>query len=321
MDANAGGPAIYVIGAVAVDMIMGPVVPWPLPGTETFVSHSEIRPGGPAGNTALALQALKVSHRIICNVGSDVFGRWLTESFGDQAHQWDVAKAPTTISVAVEHPGGERSFITAPGNLEHLTAAGILAALPAKARRGDIALFTGVFLYPKLLASFGTILGSVGERGYTVALDTGWPPSGWTEEIKILASGWLAHCDHVLLNEIESQSLSGEQSIAEVAKWLAARAKPEAAIIIKRGANGASAWQAGIKTEIPAPKVKVVDTTGAGDAFNAGYLAACLGGADTARAVQEGIEIASAAIASSPRHYSRPEFSSEKLDSDAIRSA
>jgi sugar/nucleoside kinase (ribokinase family) len=314
MDVNAGNPAIYVIGAVAVDMIMGPVAPWPLPGTETFVSHSEIRPGGPAGNTALALQALKVSHRIICNVGSDVFGRWLTESFGDQARQWDIAKVPTTISVAVEHPGGERSFITAPGNLEHLTADGILASLPAKARNGDIALFTGVFLYPKLLASFGAILGSVGKRGYKVALDTGWPPGGWSEETKSLASGWLAHCDHVLLNEIESQSLSGKRSVAEAAKWLAARAKPEASVVIKRGASGASAWQAGIVAEVPAPKVKVVDTTGAGDAFNAGYLAACLHGADIARAVLEGIEIASAAIASSPRHYQRPEFLLEELD-------
>ena len=306
--------AIYVIGAVAVDMIMGPVAPWPLPGTETFVSHSEIRPGGPAGNTALALQSLAVSHRIICNVGNDVFGRWLTESFGDQARHWNVAKAQTSISVAIEHPGGERSFITAPGNLEQQTADGILNALPPKARRGDIALFTGVFLYPKLLASFDAIISTVGERGYRVALDTGWPPGGWTEEIRNLASGWLAHCDHVLLNEIESQSLSGKLSIAEASMWLAARSKPEAAIIIKRGANGASAWQAGIMAEVPAPKVKVVDTTGAGDAFNAGYLAACLRGADITRALQDGIKIASAAIASSPRNYHRREFTLEELD-------
>ena len=314
MDTNAEGSAIYVIGAVAVDMIMGPVAPWPLPGTETFVSHSEIRPGGPAGNTALALQSLAVSHRIICNVGSDVFGRWLAESFGDQAQLWEVAKAQTSISVAVEHPGGERSFITAPGNLEQQTADGILNALPLKARRGDIALFTGVFLYPKLLASFDAIFSTVGKRGYKVALDTGWPPGGWTEEIKNLASSWLAHCDHVLLNEIESQLLSGKLSIMEASKWLAERAKPEAAIIIKRGANGASAWQAGNLAEVPAPKVKVVDTTGAGDAFNAGYLAACLRRTSIARALQDGIEIASAAIASSPRHYRRPEFFLEELD-------
>ena len=308
------GPTIYIIGAVAVDMIMGPVAPWPLPGTETFVPHSEIRPGGPAGNTALALQSLTVSHRIVCNVGSDVFGRWLMESFGDQAKQWDVAKAPTTISVAIEHPGGERTFITAPGNLEHLTADSILNALPPKARPGDIALFTGIFLYPLLLASFDDMIAAVARRGFVIALDTGWPPGGWSEEIRSLASGWLAHCDHVLLNEIESQSLSDEQSISDAAKWLAARAKPEATIIIKRGANGASAWQTDIVAEVAAPKVKVIDTTGAGDAFNAGYLAACLRGVDIARALQDGIVIASAAIASSPRQYRRPEFSLEELD-------
>ena len=301
--------AIYVIGAVAVDMIMGPVAPWPVPGTETFVPHSEIRPGGPAGNTALALQALTVSHHIICNVGTDVFGRWLMESFGDQVQRWNIVKAPTSISVAVEHPGGERSFITAPGNLEHVTADGILNALPATARPGDIALFTGIFLYPRLLASFGDVIATVARRGFSVALDTGWPPGGWSEDIKSLATGWLAHCDLVLLNEIESQSLSGKTSVTEAAMWLAARAKPETAIVIKRGANGASAWQGGTLTEVPAPKVKVIDTTGAGDAFNAGYLAAWLRGSDVARALQDGIEVASAAIASSPRQYPSKIFS------------
>ena len=87
-----GAPTIYVIGAVAVDMIMGPIAPWPLPGTETFVSHSEIRPGGPPAILPSPCKLwgfLTVSSAMW---GSDVFGRWLTESFGDQAHQWNVAK-------------------------------------------------------------------------------------------------------------------------------------------------------------------------------------------------------------------------------------
>jgi len=52
--------------------------------------------------------------------------------------------------------------------------------------------------------------------------------------------------------------------------------------------------------------VKVVDTTAAGDAFNAGYLAAELRGATLAQALQDGVAVASAAIASSPREYRPP---------------
>ena len=76
---------IYLIGAVTVDLIMGPVAPWPQPGTETFVAHSELRAGGPAGNTALALKALGVPHHLVCNIGDDMFGAWLAASFGEAA--------------------------------------------------------------------------------------------------------------------------------------------------------------------------------------------------------------------------------------------
>src|SRR3954468_7248037 len=76
-------PTIHVIGGVSVDLIMGTVVPWPRPGTETFVNHSELRAGGPAGNTALALRALNVRHRVVSNIGNDMFGQWLADSFGE----------------------------------------------------------------------------------------------------------------------------------------------------------------------------------------------------------------------------------------------
>jgi sugar/nucleoside kinase (ribokinase family) len=61
----------------------------------------------------------------------------------------------------------------------------------------------------------------------------------------------------------------------------------------------------------PAPVVRVVDTTGAGDAFNGGYLGTCLRGAPLATALREGVEVASAAIASSPRQYRGPFSPSE----------
>jgi sugar/nucleoside kinase (ribokinase family) len=299
-------PSIHLIGAVCVDLIMGRVAPWPRPGTETFVGHSELRVGGPAGNTALALKALGVPHHLVCNIGDDMFGAWLAAAFGDAAADWIKVERPTAISVAIEHPGGERSFFTAPGNLAAQTANGILDMLPKKAVAGDIALLTGAFLYPELLGDFDALLATLGQRGFTIALDTGWPPDGWDEATRAKLADWLARSDHILLNEIECLSLSGAASIEDAAAWMASRAKPGAVIVIKRGANGASAWHGEEIVHAPAPAVTVVDTTGAGDAFNGGYLAACLRGAPVAQALREGVELASAAIASSPRKYRAP---------------
>lgn len=297
-------PMVFVIGGVLVDLIMGAVPPWPRPGTETFVDHSELRAGGPAGNTVLALRALGVPNRVVCNIGDDMFGAWLEKTFADAALGWQRVARPTAISVGVEHPGGERSFFTAEGNLAVQSAEGILSAMPAKAVPGDVALLTGAFLYPHLIAEIASVLATLAERGFSIAIDTGWPPGGWTAATRAHAAHWLAIADHVLLNEVESQSLSGEQDIiGAAAEWLARTAKPGATVIVKRGADGVSAWRGASVFHAPAPRVKVVDTTGAGDAFNAGYLGAWLRGAPTELAIREGVAVASAAIASSPRAY------------------
>ena len=299
-------PTIHVIGGVTVDLIMGTVAPWPRPGTETFVDHSELRAGGPAGNTALALRALNVRHRVISNIGNDMFGQWLADTFGETSYGWQRVSSPTSISIGIEHPGGERSFLTAAGNLAEQTAADILGMLPARAAQGDIALLTGAFLYPALLDSFDMVLDLIGKRGFAVALDTGWPPDGWDASTLTRAASWLSRCDHVLLNEIECFSLSGTDTIDDAARWMIEHAKPGAAVVMKRGAQGASAWVNGEAFHVAAPAVKVVDTTGAGDAFNAGYLSARLSGASFETALEDGVELASTAIASSPREYRQP---------------
>ncbi len=108
-----------------------------------------------------------------------MFGQWLADTFGETSYGWQRVRSPTSISIGIEHPGGERSFLTAAGNLAEQTAADILGMMPARAQPGDIALLTGAFLYPALLDSFDMVLDLIGKRGFAVALDTGWPPDGW----------------------------------------------------------------------------------------------------------------------------------------------
>ncbi|MGO7770642.1 PfkB family carbohydrate kinase, partial [Rhizobium ruizarguesonis] len=71
---------LAVIGNVNIELILGPAAPWPKAGTEIIVDHDELRVGGAAGNSALAWQALGVEFEIAANIGSDQFGRWLSEA-------------------------------------------------------------------------------------------------------------------------------------------------------------------------------------------------------------------------------------------------
>ena len=297
---------IYVIGNINVDLVMGPVAPWPVPGTESMVARTELRVGGAAGNAAFALKAMGAPCRLICNVGDDVFGRWLAQAFGPAGRRWPRSRMPTTASVGITHPNGERTFLTSKGHLESLTLADVVSLLPMRAGAGDVALLLGGFLSPPLLASYERLLDRLTRSGFGVALDPSWPPGGWTKRMRLRVAGWLKACDHVLLNEAESCGLSGESRIAEAARWIQRRAKPGATVVVKRGPRGASAWQEGCTAHAPAPKVKVIDTIGAGDVFDAAYLRARLRGAGLGEALTDGVRTASAVISTYPRRYRLP---------------
>jgi sugar/nucleoside kinase (ribokinase family) len=306
-------PTIFVIGNVNVDFIMGPIVPWPRAGTESILPQSELRVGGAAGNTGLTLQAMGARFRLICNRGDDIFGRWLAEAFGGAAKDWPTTASPTTVSVCLAHPNGERTFLTSEGHLSVMTGADALRLMPGRAGTGDVALLCGGFVSPKLIEAYEDLIAALVDRGFELALDTGWPSGGWNEALRRRVSGWLPACDHVLLNEIESCGLSGETDVAAAARWIARRAKPGSAIVVKRGPLGASVWHDDKLIDISAPKVVVVDTIGAGDVFNAGYLEAHLQGRGLRASVAAGVAIASAVIATSPRHYAPPSIAGRRV--------
>ena len=277
---------------------MGPVGAWPQPGTENILAESELRVGGSAGNAALTLQALGAPFRLVCNVGDDIFGRWLREPFGAAGRGWPVSPVPTTVSVGITHANGERTFLTSQGHLAVTTLKDVVARLPRRAGRGDIALLLRRLPQPEAAGSYEALIDLLVARGFEIALDTGWPSDGWSETTIRRMAVWLTACDHLLLNEIESCAFSRQPDVETAARWLSRKAKPGAAIVIKQGPRGATAWRGGERFHAPAPEVTVIDTIGAGDAFNAGYLAAGWPGATSPRRWPRGWP--------SPRPQSRP---------------
>jgi sugar/nucleoside kinase (ribokinase family) len=294
--------ALTLIGNVNVDLVMGPQVPWPQPGTEVILPKSEMRVGGAAGNTALALEALAVDYQLIASRGNDVLGPWLAEPFGRRASAWTKADAPTTVSVGIGHPDGDRTFFTTTGHLHAFTLADVLAQLDREGK-GRTALLVGPFVTPVLLPDYDELIDILRARDFAIALDTGWPDGGWTEAVQARVKGWIARCDHLLINDIEAKGLSGADTVEGAAKLIRPLLPAGATLVVKCGPKGARAWRGSDHVERAAPKVDVVDTIGAGDTFSAGYFAGLACGDDLAGAVERGVTVASLAVSTSPRRY------------------
>lgn len=297
---------LAVIGNVNVDLILGPAAPWPKPGTEILVDHDELRVGGAAGNSALAWLGLGVDFKIASNVGDDQFGRWLGEAFGDRAVNWPRCAASTTLSVGITHPDGERTFFTTHGHLPRLSLGDVLAVLDGQALSGGYALLCGSFLTHDLTRDYSAFFDWADAHGIVVALDTGWPIEGWTDQNRAITRAWLSRCGIALLNEVETTTLAALDDPAKAAHHLRSHMPDSAIVVVKRGREGALAIDAdGTLVSAAAPDVKVVDTIGAGDVFNAGFLAAMADGKGLSACLAAGTEIASRAISTLPRSYAR----------------
>lgn len=295
---------LAIVGNVNVDLIMGPATPWPAPGTEIIVDHDELRVGGAAGNSALVWSALGLDYQIAANTGSDQFGTWLRDAFAPHAASWPVVPSGTTLSVGITHPNNERTFFTTRGHLPALDWSQVRAMLDWKALAGGTLLLCGSFLTETLTAEYDALFDWADRYDVKVALDTGWPLDGWTSGNCEAARKWLSRSSCLLLNEVEATALSASPSPEMAASTLRTMMPEGALVIVKCGPRGALAIGAdGHQWQVPAPDVTVIDTIGAGDVFNAAFLAAHALGKPLAESLEYGVHIASRAISTLPRRY------------------
>ena len=290
-------PPLSIVGDVGVDLVLGSLTEWPQIGTELLMPRSELRPGGSGANAALAARHIGQRAHLISAVGNDHFGQWLAEQFTGIETRLEICDIETTVSVGLMHTCGERNFFTTHGHLQRLSAEHVLAHLQPTAAPA-IALFTAPFLLTDLRPRYAALMAEAGRRGYRVALDTGWPPEGWNRE-EVMS--WLPHCDHLLINELEAQSIAGTEDLDDALALIGGALKPDASLIVKVGARGALGLEAGRRVERITEPADIFDTIGAGDAFNAGYLAARLRGGDLAEGLAAGCRTAGAILSRFPR--------------------
>ena len=110
-----------------------------------------------------------------------------------------------------------------------------------------------------------------------------------------LITEWLSQIDILILNEEEALYISKKENLKAALFHLAALTP---LVIVKRGENGATAIFDHVRiVEVPAQKVDVIDTTGAGDSFAAGFMSAWYANPDLEMAIKGGITRASVCIA------------------------
>jgi len=285
---------ISVIGNVNIDLLVWPVTELPPPGADLPVETMQIRAAGSAGNTALALAHLgHVPHLFGC-VGGDHFGQFILKELAAAGIEEGVAVLPddpTGISIAFEAPGRDRSFLTLLGSLEGFRA----SMVPPEALTKDFVLFCGYFSLPSLRGEPTLrLLERVRAAGGCTLFDCDWDPAGWAQESREEVAQILPLVDVFLPSEDEARGLTGlddpiaaAQALQQVSgRW----------VIAKLGANGCAAFGPGEEHRIPAPLVRVSDTTGAGDSFNSGLLYALSDGAEWSDALRFATRLASTVV-------------------------
>ncbi len=293
--------AVTVIGCVQVDLLLSPVLDVPAPGTSAFVDGMSLRVGGAGANAALALLEAGLAPRLVGAVGDDHFGRWIVDQLAELGLADDVVVEPeadTGVTVAVEAPGRERSFLTYLG----VTGTAGTDIVPASSLAVDHVLVCDYFCAPALRGEpTRRLLATARELGARTYFDTAWDTDGFPAATREELYSILPLVDVFLPNEAEACALAGTDAVAKAGRELQRRSGGW--VVIKLGPDGCLAFGPhGGRLASPAPVVEPTDTTGAGDAFNAGLLGALAAGRDWADALHAATGLASSLVARPSNH-------------------
>ncbi|MCC6498878.1 MAG: carbohydrate kinase family protein [Anaerolineales bacterium] len=256
---------ILVAGEINPDLILsGNVIP-EFGQVEKLVNDASLTIGSSSAIFACGAARLGLKVAFIGVCGGDVFGRFMLDEM--QKRGVDVGNVivhpngQTGLSVILNN-GVDRAILTHLGLIAELRASAITDALLMQARHLHVASY---FLQTKLQPDLPALFKRAQSLGLTTSLDTNYDPS----EKWIGFDELLAVTNVFLPNEAEAKSLAGAENVHEAADRLNVRVE---ALAIKLGKDGALGMSKGERIRMKSIPVNVVDTVGAGDSFDAGFI-------------------------------------------------
>jgi sugar/nucleoside kinase (ribokinase family) len=237
--------------------------------------------GGSASITAMAAARLGLRVALVAAIGADAAGDFMLGELAragvDTSSMPVRAGLPTGMTVALSR-GSDRAILTAPGTIGALTEADVPADLLARTRHVHVSSY--FLLEESLGPALAAVLAQARAGGATTSLDTNWDPSGtWGAEF---FGEVLAQTDLLLPNEAEAERLAGTATLPEA---VAVLTKASGRVVVKLGGRGALYADGARQYLATPPRMTPVDTTGAGDCFNAGLLTGLLRGLEPTEAV------------------------------------
>jgi sugar/nucleoside kinase (ribokinase family) len=265
---------VMTLADVCVDLILTGDVRPRFHQVEQFVDDLSLQLGGSAAIFASQMARLGVSTALVGWVGADLFGDFvlseLEKAGVDIARLKKHPTVKTCVGLALSEKN-DRAILTYSGTLNVSSPDDLNPELLKSCRHWHIA---GYFLMRHLQPAWVNWLELCRRSGITTSLDTNWDPAERWEGVCEL----LPLIDVFLPNEAEALAISQQTDVFSAARTLAQRGS---LVVVKRGENGALAvkgddfWELRMSESQIRPN-HIVDTTGAGDNFDAGFLRAWL---------------------------------------------
>lgn len=264
-------PVVLVVGDACTDLVLrGDVVPR-FGQAEQLLESADLVLGGSAAIVACGLARLGVPTALAAMVGDDALGDVVRDRLvaAGVDVRWLVTHPEVPTGVTVVLSAGDRALLTYTGTIATTTPSVVDLDLVARVRHVHSASY---FLMPSLAPGLPAVFTHARRHGATTSLDTNWDPAErWQVAPELLAS-----TDVVLPNEAELRAIFGRKDVEAAAAVALAGGS---GVALKAGPSGGCWWGAdGSRAAVTPPTVEVVDSTGAGDSFDAGFVSAWVEG-------------------------------------------